>query len=140
VAGRAFPVRAPWWRPLGFRTLAVLGGLAAVAAIIRIRLASLARAKVALEALVAQRTAELEARNRDLSEALTRVKPLSGLLPICSCCKKIRDDKGYWNQLENYISTHSEADFTHGICPDCVDTLFPEVGHRKSKPESDLPS
>ncbi|HJW31863.1 MAG TPA: two-component regulator propeller domain-containing protein [Holophagaceae bacterium] len=140
AAGLDFTVRPPWWRSLGFRILAALGGLAAVAGIIRIRLASLARAKVALEALVAQRTAELESRNRDLSEALTRVKQLSGLLPICSCCKKIRDDKGYWNQLENYISTHSEADFTHGICPDCVDTLFPEVGHRKSKPESDLPS
>jgi streptogramin lyase len=139
-AGLDFRIRPPWWHSLWFRCLAVLAGAAAVAGIIRVRLAALARAKAALEALVARRTEELQARNRELSEALTRVKQLSGLLPICSCCKKIRDDKGYWNQLENYISTHSEADFTHGICPDCVDTLFPEVGMRKLKPDSDLPS
>ena len=54
----------------------------------------------------------------ELTDALTNVKTLSGLLPICSSCKKIRDDRGYWNQIETYIKTHSEADFTHGICPD----------------------
>ena len=140
LAGLDFRIRPPWWHSLGFRLLLVLGGCAAVVGIIRVRLAALARAKAALETLVAQRTEELQARNRELSDALTRVKQLSGLLPICSCCKKIRDDKGYWNQLENYICTHSEADFTHGICPDCVDTLFPEVGLRRSKPGSDLPS
>jgi hypothetical protein len=54
------------------------------------------------------------------------VKTLSGLLPICSSCKKIRDDKGYWNRLETYIETRTEADFTHGICPDCARKLYPE--------------
>ncbi len=62
----------------------------------------------------------------ELKSALGRVKQLSGLLPICASCKKIRDDTGYWNQLENYISTHSEADFSHGLCPDCLESLYPE--------------
>ena len=62
----------------------------------------------------------------DLKNALEEVKALSGLLPICSHCKKIRDDKGYWNQIESYISDHSDAQFSHGICPDCVQELYPE--------------
>ena len=56
----------------------------------------------------------------ELKKALARIKRLSGLLPICSYCKKIRDDKGYWNQLEAYIDSHSEAEFSHSICGDCV--------------------
>jgi len=62
----------------------------------------------------------------DLKDALERVKTLSGLLPICSACKKIRDDKGYWNQIESYIRDHSEADFTHSICPECSKKLYGE--------------
>ena len=61
----------------------------------------------------------------ELQEALAKVKTLSGLLPICSSCKKIRDDKGYWNQIETYIRERSEADFTHGICPKCAKMLYP---------------
>jgi FixJ family two-component response regulator len=62
----------------------------------------------------------------ELQTALAKVKQLSGLLPMCASCKKIRDDKGYWNQIEAYISEHSQADFTHGICPECVKKLYPE--------------
>jgi len=61
-----------------------------------------------------------------LQKALSEVKALSGLLPICSSCKKIRDDKGYWNQIEAYIRDHSEANFSHSICPDCAKKLYPE--------------
>ncbi|MCP4552520.1 MAG: PAS domain-containing protein [Bacteroidetes bacterium] len=61
---------------------------------------------------------------KDLQEALDRVKTLSGLLPICAECKKIRDDKGYWNQIEVYVRDHSEAEFSHGICPECMDKLY----------------
>jgi hypothetical protein len=61
-----------------------------------------------------------------LEEALQNVKTLSGFLPICSNCKKIRDDEGYWQQIEEYIMSHSEADFTHGICNECVKKLYPE--------------
>ena len=64
----------------------------------------------------------------ELKGALSRVKRLSGMLPICASCKKIRDDKGYWNQIEAYISEHSEADFSHGLCPECANKLYPELG------------
>jgi len=75
-----------------------------------------------------QETAEAE-RNRffnDLQETLKNIKRLHGLLPICAACKKIRDDKGYWQQIESYIRDHSEADFTHSICPDCAKKLYPD--------------
>jgi len=62
-----------------------------------------------------------------LQKALSEVKALSGLLPICSSCKKIRDDKGYWNQIEAYIRDHSEANFSHSICPECAQKLYPEL-------------
>jgi hypothetical protein len=62
----------------------------------------------------------------ELQEALAKVKALSGLLPICASCKKIRDDKGYWTQVEVYIKDHSEADFSHSICPDCAAKLYPD--------------
>lgn len=67
----------------------------------------------------------------ELQEALEKVKVLSGLLPICASCKDIRDDKGYWKQIEVYIRDHSEADFTHSICPDCQKKLYPELGKYK---------
>jgi hypothetical protein len=93
-----------------------------------------------LESLVAERTealrastAQLESRSEDLkringelAEAVGNVRTLAGLLPICSYCKKIRDDKGYWDQIESYVSQHSEAKFSHGICPDCARKHFPE--------------
>jgi PAS domain S-box-containing protein len=63
----------------------------------------------------------------ELQEALTKVKTLSGLIPICANCKKIRDDEGFWNQLESYIQEHSEAVFSHSICPECAKTLYPEI-------------
>ncbi len=66
----------------------------------------------------------------ELQGALAEVKTLSGLLPICSYCKKIRDDKGYWNQIETYIRQRSEAEFTHSICPNCAKMLYP--GLRKN--------
>jgi AmiR/NasT family two-component response regulator len=69
--------------------------------------------------------AELQGRNRELQEALTTVKTLSGLLPICANCKKVRNDRGYWQQVETYIQEHSELEFSHGICPDCRKELYP---------------
>jgi DNA-binding response OmpR family regulator len=83
-----------------------------------------------LEERIAERTAELQAREQlivELREAGEKVKLLSGLIPICAHCKKIRDDKGYWNQIEVYIRDHSEASFTHGICPECAQANFPGV-------------
>jgi hypothetical protein len=68
-----------------------------------------------------------------LQDALSKVKQLSGLLPICASCKKIRDDQGYWNQIEEYIRNHSEADFSHGFCPPCLEKLYPDFIAEKSK-------
>jgi response regulator RpfG family c-di-GMP phosphodiesterase len=68
-----------------------------------------------------------------LEESLKQVKQLSGLIPICSYCKKIRDDKGYWSQVEEYISNHSDAMFTHGMCPDCLNKLYPDLGNAGEK-------
>ena len=64
----------------------------------------------------------------DLQEALARIKTLHGLIPICAGCKKIRDDQGYWNQIEGYIKEHSEAEFTHSLCPDCAERLYGKKG------------
>ena len=68
----------------------------------------------------------LKQERDNLQDALAEVKRLSGLLPICANCKNIRDDKGYWNQIEAYIRDHSEADFSHSICPECAKNLYPE--------------
>ncbi len=70
---------------------------------------------------------KVDERTRDLQEALSNVKTLSGLLPICSHCKKIRDDKGYWNQIEVYIKDHSEAEFSHSICQECAKKHYPDL-------------
>ncbi len=97
-------------------------------------------AKEDLERQVAARTAELSAANEELRclnhdkelaiaglrEALNKISSLRGLLPICAACKRIRDDKGYWKHVETYISERSEADFSHGICPDCAKQLYGE--------------
>lgn len=69
---------------------------------------------------------ELHFRNEELESALTKIKTLSGLLPICAGCKKIRDDDGYWQDVAVYIRDHSEAEFSHGLCPDCAQELFPD--------------
>jgi hypothetical protein len=128
----AFTVRPPWWQSWWALSLEGLLGLLGLYLLVRARIAGLARSKAALEALVARRTEELRARNEELSLALGNVKQLSGLLPICASCKKIRDDKGYWNQLEQYISAHSEVGFSHGICPDCVERVYPDYVARRS--------
>jgi hypothetical protein len=71
--------------------------------------------------------AEQERLVQELQSALARVKLLSGLLPICANCKSIRNDEGYWKQIESYISSHSEATFSHGICPECLHQLYPAL-------------
>jgi PAS domain S-box-containing protein len=78
--------------------------------------------------ITARHEAETERERliQELQLALSRVKALSGLLPICARCKKIRDDQGYWKQVETYIRSHSEATFTHSICPECRHKLYPE--------------
>lgn len=84
-----------------------------------------------LEGKIATRTDDLRKSNEDLQKALDKVKKLSGLLPICASCKKIRDDNGYWKQIESYIREHSEADFSHSICPECAEKLYPPLRNKK---------
>ncbi|MCX6132925.1 MAG: triple tyrosine motif-containing protein [Ignavibacteriales bacterium] len=79
-------------------------------------------------ALLLQREKELKER---VNEAVAQIKVLGGLIPICANCKKIRDDKGYWNQLEKYLKEHSEAEFTHGICPECREKLYGQYLKKK---------
>jgi AmiR/NasT family two-component response regulator len=69
---------------------------------------------------------ELAARNREIENALAEIKTLKGLLPICAACKKIRDSKGYWEQIEAYLKDHSDVEFSHSICPECAQELYPE--------------
>ncbi len=81
--------------------------------------------------------AELAARVKELEFALANVKLLQGLLPICCYCKKIRNDQNYWQQVDSYVADHSEAQFTHGICPDCRDKIVkPELERLKLDQET----
>ena len=83
----------------------------------------------ALEALARQIIVLLEFRraSAELADALEHVKTLRGLIPICAHCKGIRDDAGFWQSVETYICEHSDADFSHGICPDCIKAQYPEL-------------
>ncbi len=81
----------------------------------------------ALESLRDYYDRSLVAEHNRLKKALAEVNTLSGLLPICCECKQIRDDRGYWSKIESYISAHSDAEFSHGICPDCAHKLYPDI-------------
>lgn len=80
---------------------------------------------------VIQLEKSLREKNKELSEALAHVKQLKGLLPICMFCKKIRDDENYWQQIEAYIGEHTEADFSHSICPECLEKHYPDYANKK---------
>jgi hypothetical protein len=92
----------------------------------------------ALQALSRQVMALLELRrvSARLANALEQVKTLQELLPICAWCKRIRDDKGYWDQVEAYFHKHTGADFTHGICPQCLEKLHVKWKHKRSAAET----
>jgi len=85
---------------------------------------AIANARKKEELLAAKKL--LEQEKEKLEQALAQVRQLSGLLPICMHCKKIRDDEGYWNKIEMYIAKHSEVTFSHGICEECINTHYPE--------------
>jgi len=115
-------VRAHWYRTPAFFLIAGAALVLAFAGAYRLRVRGLFA-----------REREL---GRRVEQALADVKVLSGLLPICASCKKIRDDRGYWNQLEQYIGDHSQAAFSHGICPDCVQRLYPDVAEKVARRSS----
>ena len=83
-------------------------------------------AKRELEKLVKLRTADLQLRTNELESALENIKTLTGMVPICASCKNVRDDEGFWTQVELYIHDRSELEFSHGICPDCAEKLYGE--------------
>jgi hypothetical protein len=112
----ALRVQAVWYLTRTFQVLFLTAFIVLAAALVQIRIRTLSA-----------REAEL---SQKVEEALGEVRMLSGLLPICSSCKKIRDDGGAWHQVESYVRDHSEATFTHGICPDCVQKLYPDVAKR----------
>lgn len=87
----------------------------------------------ALEEIEQRKRAEAEREKliTELQEALKKVHTLNGMLPICAACKKIRDDKGYWQQVEQYVSQHVPVNFTHSLCPDCAEKLYPEYVDRE---------
>ena len=89
---------------------------------------------IELEKEIGERRKAEEEKGRlieQLQEALGQVKTLSGFLPICASCKKIRDDQGYWNQIEAYLTEHSDVEFSHGLCPDCTRRLYPDLQMRE---------
>ncbi len=110
-------------REIGFDEASYLHALAKVQVIPDERIEPLLKYLSSLAAFIG----EMGLRQIKLRKALDSIKTLKGLLPICSNCKKIRDDTGYWNQIEAYIKDHSEADFTHSLCPECVKKLYPDL-------------
>jgi YesN/AraC family two-component response regulator len=90
-------------------------------------------AMVTAERDATRHQAEREQLIRELQDALNKVRQLSGLLPICMHCKKIRDNDGGWHQLEAYISERAEVDFSHGICPDCLSEHYPQYREQTSR-------
>jgi phosphoserine phosphatase RsbU/P len=95
------------------------------------------RARIDVGVRMLELQANLSERVRDLEEALARVQQLHGLLPICSYCRKVRDDHNYWQQVENYLAEHSAIEFSHGICPTCFETLIrPEIQKLMTTDES----
>lgn len=139
VGAIEFQVLPAWWQTWWARGGLGVAFVLLVAAIVQLRLAALRRAKLALEALVEQRTAELRDRNQELSTALSEVRELSGLLPICMHCKRIRDDHGYWEKIEKYVSARTRASFTHGLCPDCLPRYMPPDDELRAPPGDGKP-
>jgi hypothetical protein len=118
-ASFTFRLQPRFYETFWFYALVLLTLMGIVFTIYRVRVWRLLR-----------REEELQKR---IQEALANIKTLSGLIPICSNCKKIRNDKGYWDQLEAYIQRHSDATFSHGICPDCLKELYPDVGRSEAE-------
>lgn len=142
-----FMVQFSPWRRTWALVLYFLAAAGGIAGFFHVRELLLKRRNAELEMLVAQRTRELERSNEgllqlnqqhmeaieDLNNALMEVKTLQGIIPICMECKKIRDDAGYWNQLEAYMSKHSGLKFSHGYCPECAEAALQALEEYKSQ-------
>jgi signal transduction histidine kinase len=124
-------------RRLALSTLAILAVVIGVASLLVVQAIRAARlrheAEEKLLAYQEQLEEQVRERTKGLKQALEQIKTLRGIIPICSYCKQIRDDKGYWSQVEQYVSEHSEAEFSHGICPRCMREHFPETAKKLLK-------
>ncbi|WP_285575373.1 hypothetical protein [Geothrix limicola] len=129
-----FVVMPPWYQRLWAMAALALLALGAVALLLRWRTLALQRDRIRLAQLVEDRTSDLVTANASLESALRDMKTLKGLVPICSYCKKIRDDEGFWTQLEQVLAARTEAQLSHGICPDCA-TLVMEEFRAENKNE-----
>jgi len=89
------------------------------------------RARVEVGRRMVEMRERLAAQIQELRESLEHIKTLQGILPICSFCKKIRDDQGYWNQVEAYVGKHSDVQFSHGICPECMKRHYPKIAAKR---------
>ncbi len=121
-----FEIQTHYYESTLFHIILIVIGAFVIYLFIRFRIRQVQKRNLLLEHTVRHRT-------KDLEEALNNIKTLKGMIPICANCKKIRDDGGFWQQVEEYIAEHSEANFSHGICPDCVKELYPEIYDRIKK-------
>lgn len=128
-------ITPPFWKTWWFRILTVLAILTGFAIWYWRHVHNIYVRKQELENEVQIRTRELRSKNQELKKALREIDKLGGLLPICSHCKKIRDDAGYWQEVEQYIYERSDTKFTHGICPECIEKHYPEFVKRKKEKE-----
>ena len=133
----SFEILPPFWKTGLFLTLASLS----VIALVMIVIFRLKRQTIILDRKVKKRTAELEIKIHELETSENKINKLEGLLPICSHCKKIKVEEeklpDKWIQIENYIQERSDADFSHGICPECRRKLYPELFPPKNNNESE---
>jgi phosphoserine phosphatase RsbU/P len=92
------------------------------------------RARVEVGCRLVETQTALAEKVEELRQALEHIKTLRGIVPICASCKKIRDDQGFWKQVEVYVRDHTEAEFSHGICPDCIRKLYPDFAEDEDEP------
>lgn len=78
---------------------------------------------------------EIERQNKEITETMTEIRQLKEIIPICSHCRKLRDDDGFWHQVEAYFSARTSSAFSHGICPDCMEKYYPEYANKKPHKE-----
>jgi ligand-binding sensor domain-containing protein len=128
-----FRILPPWYKTAWAWGLYMLGAAGVSWAILLLRTHQLQREKVRLEGLVDDRTTALKRSNQELVDYISEIKTLRGLIPICSVCKKIRSAPGDWEQMEAYISEHTEAKFSHGYCPDCYEQVRTEFIESRKK-------
>jgi ligand-binding sensor domain-containing protein len=128
TAAFSFSVASPFWKTYWFMALELAVLLGIIYGLFYMRhKRRINKEIVRKNEQLALALKENEEKNIQLQKALDEVHTLRGIIPICSSCKKIRDDQGLWNQVEEYIRQHSEAEFSHGICPDCMKRLYPEM-------------